>query len=164
MPRAHLAHNRCKTNGNSRFVENAQIEVPSWGGRGGGLRPFHPHTTLSQTPSEVGPRRIEGFAHSAAAEGGTAQKHASHGNHGRQCKRGTNAAVARVLFMPVCKMCSRFEPRQHFEVACCSGIANVVVARVSLILTVPRREKQGLPIYAAFDSCARLSREIHKTQ
>ena len=38
--------------------------------------------------------------------------------------------------MSVCKMCPRLNPQQHFEVAGCSGIANVAVVQVSCIFGV----------------------------
>ena len=54
-------------------------------------------------------RNLEGFAHSAAADG-EQRKHGSHSDHGRQCRQCKNAAVARVSCMSVCKICSRLEP------------------------------------------------------
>ena len=55
------------------------------------------------------------------------------------------------------KMCPRLEPQHHFEVACCNGIADVAMARVSYIfggvshggrrLRAPRQDKyNGLSV------------------
>ena len=50
---------------------------------------------------------------------------------------------AKIITNGLLKICPRLEPQQHFEAACCSGITNLAVARVSCMSVCKMRPSVG---------------------